>query len=562
MAALRDVLLSIAQTPHRLRRRALVTWTPAQEMNEVRDRSGARMKRRLEWYDLVAFGVGGMLGAGVFVTTGRVARDTAGPAVFASYIVAGVSALLSSLCYAEFSVRVPVAGGAFSYLRVTFGEFVGFFGGANILMEYVLSNAAVARSFTDYLASTFGVKEPNAWRIVVDGIPVGYNALDVPAVALIVIITVCLCYSTKESSMLNMVLTVFHLLFFAFIIVAGLWNGSARNLVRPHGLAPYGVPGVVDGAAIVYFSYIGYDSASTMAEEIRDPARALPVGITGSVLVVSALYCLMSVALCVMLPYNEISETAPFSSAFREKVGWRWASSVVGAGASLGIVASLLVAMLGQARYLCVIARARLVPSWLAKVHPSTGTPMNATIFLGFCTASLALFTELQIVFEMISIGTLLVFYLVANALIYHRYVKVGANRALHVLFFLLLLTLSSLGFSLSRKIDGWWCRWGMALFGAISIAITTIFHCTARHDIAGPPSEWSVPLMPWPAAASVFLNVFLITTLKMRSYQRFGIWSLVIIVFYVCYGVHSTYSAEENEVVNAMIHHSNLDIS
>ncbi|WVZ86590.1 hypothetical protein U9M48_033345 [Paspalum notatum var. saurae] len=566
--ALRDVLLSIAQTPHRLRRRALVTWTPAQELNEVRDRSGARMKRRLEWYDLVGLGVGGMLGAGVFVTTGRVARDTAGPAVFASYVIAGVSALLSSFCYAEFSVRVPVAGGAFSYLRVTFGEFVGFFGGANILMEYVLSNAAVARSFTDYLASTFGVTEPNAWRFIVDGIAEGYNTLDVPAVALILFITVCLCYSTKESSMLNMVLTVFHLLFFAFIIVAGLWNGSAKNLVRPHGLTPYGVRGVLDGAAIVYFSYIGYDSASTMAEEIRDPARALPVGIAGSVLVVSALYCLMSVALCVMLPYNEvaishirISETAPFSSAFREKVGWRWASSVVGAGASIGIVASLLVAMLGQARYLCVIARARLVPSWLAKVHPSTGTPMNATIFLGFCTASLALFTELQIVFEMISIGTLLVFYLVANALIYHQYVKIGTNRPLHVLLFLLLLTLSSLGFSVSRKID-WWCRWGMALFGAISIAVTTIFHCTARQDITGPPSEWSVPLMPWPAAASVFLNVFLITALKARSYQRFGIWSLVIIVFYVCYGVHSTYSAEENEIVNAMVHHANLDNS
>lgn len=122
--ALRDVLLSIAQTPHRLRRRALVTWTPTQELNEVRDRSGARMKRRLEWYDLVGLGVGGMLGAGVFVTTGRVARDTAGPAVFASYVVAGVSALLSSLCYAEFSVRVPVAGGAFSYLRVTFGRLI------------------------------------------------------------------------------------------------------------------------------------------------------------------------------------------------------------------------------------------------------------------------------------------------------------------------------------------------------------------------------------------------------------------------------------------------------
>jgi amino acid permease len=119
--ALRDVLRTVAQTPHRLRRRALVTCTPEQELSEVRDRSGPRMARRLEWYDLVGLGVGGMRGAGVFVTTGRVARDTAGPAVFVSYVVAGVSALLSSFCYAEFAVRVPVAGGAFSYLRVTFG---------------------------------------------------------------------------------------------------------------------------------------------------------------------------------------------------------------------------------------------------------------------------------------------------------------------------------------------------------------------------------------------------------------------------------------------------------
>lgn len=144
--------------------------------------------------------------------------------------------------------------------------------------------------------------------------------------------------------------------------------------------------------------------------------------------------------------------------------------------------------------------------------------------------------------FEMISIGTLLAFYLVANALIYNRYAKLGTTRPLHVLLFLLLLTLSSIGFSLSRRIDGRW-RWGMALFGAISVAVVTIFHCTARQDVAGSPSEWTVPLMPWPAAASVFLNVFLMTTLKFRSFQRFGIWSLAITVFYVCYGVHSTYT-------------------
>jgi hypothetical protein len=179
----------------------------------------------------------------------------------------------------------------------------------------------------------------------------------------------------------------------------------------------------------------------------------------------------------------------------------------------------------------------------------------------GLCTATIALFTELQIVFEMISIGTLLAFYLVANALIYNRYAKLGTTRPLHVLLFLLLLTLSSIGFSLSRRIDGRW-RWGMALFGAVSVAVITIFHWTAQQDVAEPSAEWTVPMMPWPAAASVFLNVFLMTTLKLRSFQRFGIWSFVITIFYVCYGVHSTYTAEENEAVNAMIHHANVDIS
>ncbi|MQL99980.1 hypothetical protein Taro_032723 [Colocasia esculenta] len=541
------LLHRITQTPHRLKKRMLATWTPDQELNQVRERSGADMKRKLEWYDLVALGVGGMLGAGVFVTTGHVARNVSGPAVFVSYLIAGVSALLSSMCYTEFSVEMPVAGGAFSYLRVTFGEFLGYFGGANLLMEYVLSNAAVARSFTEYMSSTVGVGDANAWRLEVGGLAEGYNRLDFPAVALILLLTLCLCHSTKESSMLNLVMTVFHVIFFGFVIVAGFCNGSARNLVKPGGLAPFGVKGVLDGAAIVYFSYIGYDSVSTMAEEIRDPSKSLPLGIAGSVIIVSAIYCTMALGLSSMIPYNEIPGSASFSLAFQAAVKWRWAGNVVGAGASLGIVASLLVAMLGQSRYLCVIGRARLVPSWLAKVHPSTGTPMNATAFLGLCTASIALFTELQIVLEMISIGTLLVFYLVANALIYRRYATHSGHRPLPVLLFLLLLSSGSLGFSLSWKLkEREW--WGLALFGGVSLAMAAYFYC--RFPCRRGPSEWSVPAMPWPAAASIFLNVFLMTTLKERAFRRFGAWSLVVVVFYVLYGVHSTYLAEEEMVL------------
>ncbi|MBA0593304.1 hypothetical protein Gorai_010256, partial [Gossypium raimondii] len=214
-------------------------------------------------------------------------------------------------------------------------------------MEYVLSNAAVARSFTEYLCSAFGISDPNSWRVEVPGLLQGYNKLDFSAVALVLILTFCLCHSTKESSILNLIMTAFHIVFFGFIIIMGFCNGSVENLVKPTGLTPNGIRGVLDGAAIVYFSYIGYDSVSTLAEEIQNPP---------------------------------IAEKASYSMAF-QRIGWKWAGNIVGAGASLGIVASLLVAMLGQARYLCVIGRARLVPSWLSKVHPSTGTPLNATLF-------------------------------------------------------------------------------------------------------------------------------------------------------------------------------------
>ncbi|XP_047152851.1 cationic amino acid transporter 6, chloroplastic-like [Vigna umbellata] len=554
MKKLSSYLHSLSQTPHRLRKRMLATWTPDQEFNQVRHRSGADMKRKLNWYDLVALGVGGMLGVGVFVTTGSVSLHHSGPSVFISYIIAGISALLSSLCYTEFAVQVPVAGGAFSYLRLTFGEFFGYFAGANILMEYVFSNAAVARSFTEYLSIAFGENDPNVWRVEVHGLPKDYNMLDFPAVAVILILTLFLCHSTKESSVLNLIMTVFHVIFFGFIIIAGYCNGSAKNMVNPKGIAPFGVRGVLDGAAIVYFSYIGYDSASTMAEEVKDPFKSLPIGIVGSVLITTLLYCLMSLSLCMMVPYNKISEKASFSIAFL-KIGWSWASNLVGAGASLGIVASLLVAMLGQARYLCVIGRARLVPSWLAKVHPSTGTPLNATIFLGICTASIALFTELDIIIELISIGTLLVFYMVANALIYRRYVITGHAPPSHTLFFLFLLSLSAICFSIAWKFKQQW--WGLVLFGGFMIAITAFYqHVMLNTTIAQHPQQqqqqqqhWSVPFMPWPPSISIFLNVFLITTLKTLSFQRFGIWACFITIFYVLYGVHNTYEAEEIEM-------------
>ncbi|OAY71683.1 Cationic amino acid transporter 6, chloroplastic, partial [Ananas comosus] len=542
----------------RIVRRAGSVTTTYEEMSRVRARSGPDMARTLRWPDLVGFGLGGMVGAGVFVATGRAARLYAGPAVVVSYAIAGLCALLSAFCYTEFAVDMPVAGGAFSYLRVTFGEFAAFLTGANLIMEYVFSNAAVARSFTAYLGTAIGVDTPEKWRVTVSFLPKGFNQIDLLAVGVILLITICICYSTKESSVLNMVLTTIHIAFILFIIVMGFWRGEWRNLTHPAdpakdagGFMPYGIGGVLNGAAMVYVSYIGYDAVSTMAEEVSEPTRDIPVGVSGSVALVTVLYCLMALSMSMLVPYDAIDVESPFSGAFKGSDGWGWVSNVIGAGASFGILTSLLVSMLGQARYLCVIGRSNVVPAWLAKVHPSTATPVNASAFLGLFTAAIALFTDLDILLDLVSIGTLFVFYMVANAVVYRRYVAAGtgsdANRSWPTAAFLLSFSLAALAFTLL-----WHCTPTgiakaalLAVCAAAALSLLTAFRFLVPQ--ARKPEFWGVPMMPWIPAVSIFLNVFLLGSLDGPSYVRFGLFSAAAVLVYVLYSVHASHDAEEN---------------
>ncbi|RCV36170.1 hypothetical protein SEVIR_7G310100v4 [Setaria viridis] len=558
-ASLRAYGRALAQTPRRLARRACAATAPGEEMSRVRARSGPRMARALRWWDLVGLGLGGMVGAGVFVTTGRATRLYAGPGVVVSYAIAGLCALLSAFCYTEFAVDMPVAGGAFSYLRVTFGEFAAFLTGANLIMEYVFSNAAVARSFTAYLGTAVGVDAPSKWRIPVPGLPEGFNQVDLVAVGVILLITVCICYSTKESSVVNMVLTAVHVAFILFIIVIGFVHGDARNLTRPAdpsrnpgGFFPHGAMGVFNGAAMVYLSYIGYDAVSTMAEEVERPARDIPIGVSGSVVVVTVLYCLMAASMSMLLPYDAIDPEAPFSGPFRGRKGMAWVSNVIGAGASLGILTSLMVAMLGQARYLCVIGRSGVMPAWLARVNPRTATPVNASAFLGLFTAALALFTELDILLNLVCIGTLFVFYMVANAVVYRRYVgdaELGrTRRAWPTLAFLAAFSLLALAFALVWKLapPERGVRTGL-LAACAALAVATVAAFQALVPQAHAPELWGVPGMPWVPAASVFLNVFLLGSLDRPSYVRFGFFSVAALLVYVLYSVHASYDAEES---------------
>ncbi|OQU82900.1 hypothetical protein SORBI_3005G041300 [Sorghum bicolor] len=520
------------------------------------------MARALRWWDLVGLGLGGMVGAGVFVTTGRAARLYAGPGLVVSYAIAGLCALLSAFCYTEFAVDMPVAGGAFSYLRVTFGEFAAFLTGANLIMEYVFSNAAVARSFTAYLGTAVGVDAPSKWRIPVPGLPEGFNQVDLVAVGVILLLSVCICYSTKESSVVNLVLTGVHVAFILFIIVMGFVHGDARNLSRPAdpvhnpgGFFPHGAAGVFNGAAAVYLSYIGYDAVSTMAEEVERPDRDIPAGVSGSVVLVTALYCLMAASMSMLLPYDAIDPEAPFSGAFKGRDGMAWVSNVIGAGASLGILTSLMVAMLGQARYLCVIGRSGVVPAWLARVDRRTATPVNASAFLGLLTAALALFTELDVLLNLVSIGTLFVFYMVANAVVYRRYVgdpcpagtgTAHETRAWPTLAFIGAFSLIALSFTLLWQFAPGGAAKAVMLSATAAAAVAVVAAFQALVPQAREPEVWGVPGMPWVPAASVFLNVFLLGSLDRPSYARFGFFSAAVVLVYVLYSVHASYDAEE----------------
>ncbi|VYS56924.1 unnamed protein product [Arabidopsis thaliana] len=535
-SSLRVYLNSLSDTPSRFSRRAVSVSTSYDEMSRVRAVSGEQMRRTLRWYDLIGLGIGGMIGAGVFVTTGRASRLYAGPSIVVSYAIAGLCALLSAFCYTEFAVHLPVAGGAFSYIRITFGEFPAFITGANLIMDYVLSNAAVSRGFTAYLGSAFGIST-SEWRFIVSGLPNGFNEIDPIAVIVVLAVTFVICYSTRE--------------FEVFVIVMGFSKGDVKNLTRPDnpenpsGFFPFGVSGVFNGAAMVYLSYIGYDAVSTMAEEVKDPVKDIPMGISGSVAIVIVLYCLMAISMSMLLPYDLIDAEAPYSAAFSKSEGWEWVTRVVGIGASFGILTSLIVAMLGQARYMCVIGRSRVVPIWFAKVHPKTSTPVNASAFLGIFTAVLALFTDLNVLLNLVSIGTLFVFYMVANAVIFRRYVTVGYTEPWPTLSFLCLFSITSILFTLVWQLapsgPPKWFILGASTVTAI--AIVQIFHCVVPQ--ARIPEFWGVPLMPWTPCVSIFLNIFLLGSLDAPSYIRFGFFSGLVVLVYVFYSVHASYDAE-----------------
>ncbi|XP_057971348.1 cationic amino acid transporter 1 [Malania oleifera] len=527
---------ALAQTPTRLVDRVFTRSMDHTELHEVKARSQHDMKKNLTWWDLIWFGLGAVVGAGIFVLTGQETREHAGPAVVLSYVVSGISAMLSVFCYTEFAVEIPVAGGSFAYLRVELGDFMAFIAAGNILLEYVIGGAAVARSWTSYFA-TLCNHDPDDFRIIVHGMNPDYGHLDPIAVVVISVICVLAVLSTKGSSRFNYLASIFHIFIIVFIIVAGFTKADLKNYTP---FAPFGARGIFQASAVLFFAYVGFDAVATMAEETKNPARDIPIGLVGSMALTTLIYCVLAVTLCLMQSYKYVNVDAPYSVAF-QAVGMGWAKYVVAAGALKGMTTVLLVSAVGQARYLTHIARTHMMPPWLAQVHSKTGTPVNATVVMLVATAVIAFFTKLNILSNLLSISTLFIFMLVAVALLVRRYYSTGettpANRN-KLVACLLLIVGSSIGTAAYWGVsDGW-----VGYVVIVPIWFIATFCLWAFVPQARAPKLWGVPLVPWLPAASIFINIFLLGSIDKDSFVRFGVWTGLLLLYYLFVGLHASY--------------------
>ncbi|GMN54621.1 hypothetical protein TIFTF001_023742 [Ficus carica] len=527
---------ALKETPARFVDRVVTRSSDMSELVEMKARSQNEMKKSLTWWDLMWFGMGAVIGAGIFVLTGLEAKEDAGPAVVLSYVVSGVSAMLSVFCYTEFAVEIPVAGGSFAYLRVELGDFMAFIAAGNILFEYAIGAAAVARSWTSYFA-TLCNHDANDFRIHAHHLSPNYSHLDPIAVSVIIMTCLIAIFSTKASSRLNYVASIVHILVILFIIIAGLTKADTKNY---SDFVPHGPRGIFKASAVLFFAYVGFDAVSTMAEETKNPGRDIPIGLVGSMVVTSFLYCLLASTLCLMQNYKQIDKDAPFSVAF-EAVGMGWAKYLVAAGALKGMTSVLLVGAVGQARYLTHIARTHMLPPWLAYVNEKTGTPVNATVVMMVATSVFALFSDLDILSKLLSISTLFIFMLVALALLVRRYYVSGVTTQANQLKFVSCLVMilgSSIGISVYWATTDDWI--GYVILGPIWFAST--FGIWFLVPQARTPKIWGVPLVPWLPSASIAINMFLLGSIDRASFERFAVWTGIILVYYFLFGLHASY--------------------
>ncbi|XP_057676709.1 cationic amino acid transporter 3a [Corythoichthys intestinalis] len=593
----------------------------------VLDFSGeeTRFARCLSTLDLIALGVGSTLGAGVYVLAGEVAREKAGPAIVLCFLIAALSSMLAGLCYAEFGARVPKTGSAYLYSYVTVGEIWAFITGWNLILSYVIGTASVARAwsstFDNLVEQKISVFFKASMTMKVPG-KVLAEYPDLFALILVLLLTGLLAFGVSESALVNKIFTGINLVVLGFVIISGFVKGDTSNwnLTRDNytsflnnsnsskieeefgtgGFAPFGLAGVLSGAATCFYAFVGFDCIATTSEEAKNPMRSIPIGIVASLLICFFAYFGVSAALTLMMPYYQLNTQSPLPEAFTH-VGWAPARYIVAVGSLCALSTSLLGSMFPMPRVIYAMAEDGLLFRSLSKMNTRTKTPLLATIVSGIVAALMAFLFDLGALVDLMSIGTLLAYSLVAICVLILRYqpstlpsssqteklvelvegekVAMGGGdsgdeyteseeRPLKEAFTFKLLWFPSsktptttsgnivyvttavisilitilciiLANSLPEVLAGHSAAVASCIILALLCAACLIVIC--RQPESKDVLTFKVPLLPWLPLFSVFVNIYLMMQLDQGTWYRFTVWMVIGFAIYFFYGMKNS---------------------
>jgi APA family basic amino acid/polyamine antiporter len=452
------------------------------------------LKRTLGRFNLISLGIGGIIGAGIFVLTGQAAASYAGPAIIISFAVAGIACAFAGLCYAEFASMIPVAGSAYTYSYATLGEFVAWIIGWDLILEFLFGGATVSVGWSGYVVSflkDFGVHIPEAlcnapfafdsvtheWKLT-------GSILNFPAVFIAALITTLLVIGIKESANVNNIIVVVK------VLVILLFIGFGLSYVVPENLDPfipentgifgqYGWSGIFRASGIVFYAYLGFDAVSTVAQEVKNPQRDMPWGILGSLVVCTIIYIAMGFVMTGMVNYPDLNSPAPIAVAVDTGgQSLQWLRTPIKIGAIAGLSSVILVQLLGQTRVFFSMATDGLLPSGFSKVHSKFKTPYVATLVTGFFAMLIAGLFPINLLGEMVSIGTLLAFALVSAGVLVLRYRRPELHRPFKTPLFPfvpIMGVLTSVGVMATLPPDTWirlivWMGIGVVIYFTFSI--------------------------------------------------------------------------------------------